>query len=227
MKNIFYLFIILLCVGCEKDSEPLHAGIETRVSGRVYDFDKALPLANQKILIAEYKKKSMHYGSVGSNEDFVGFIDSTYTDVSGNYDFTFKTTGKGDVYKVFLSETFDVMSYSDPYEIKKVGEPQYFEFSGWQLYPQDLKVTTNNLTILPVKIFMRGKPYAIPDLTENNTEVNYRVYVDKNLGQYVSFQREKPDGTTQHFIVEAPATGTTELTQWVITLNDSDFIDQD
>lgn len=230
MKKILCLLIILALAGCEKDSEPLHAGIETRVSGRVYDFSgNAMPLglANQKIKIAEYKKKFMNYGSVGSNEDFVGFIDSTFTDVSGNYDFTFKTTGKGDVYKVVLFETIDVMSYSDAYEIEKVGKPQYFEFSGTQLYPQDLKVTGNNLMILPVKVFVRGKPYPIPDLTQNNTEVTYRVYVDKNSGQYLSFQRNKPNGKTQQFIVESPATGTTELTQQIITLNDSDFIDQD
>jgi hypothetical protein len=227
MKNIFYLCIVLLCIGCEKDPEPVRGGVETQVSGRIYDNINDLPLAGQKIKIAEYKTKYMNYGSVGSNEDFIGFIDSTYTDVSGNYDFIFKTTGNGNVYRVMYFETEDVRSYEEPFEIEKIGEPQHFDFFGLQLYPQDLKIITTDLSIVPVEIYVKGKPYIIPDLTESNVEVTRRIYVDKNSVYNVNFQRRKPDYSMQDFKLEFPATGTTEITQQNITIHDSDFVDRE
>lgn len=229
MKNIFYLFLVLLlCMGCE-DPEPMHAGVETTVSGRIYDYENQLPLGGQKIVIKEYMK-SQNYGAIAPNYDFKGNIDSTYTDVNGNFNFTFKTTGRGNAYKVFYEETEDVSLYSDVVEIEKkdLGVPvDLYYLSGTQLYPLTLKITPNNLSGLPIKIkaFFPAKPFILDNITENNVAVTRNLYVDKNTQTSLQFVMLLPAYVEKRYSVKLPATGTTTPEMQTIELNEENFVD--
>ncbi|MHA3789863.1 peptidase associated/transthyretin-like domain-containing protein [Flavobacterium hauense] len=228
MKNLLYLFIILLCVGCEKDPEPLHAGIETPVSGRIYDSANELPLSGQKIIVEEYMK-TQNYGAITPNYDFKGSIDSTYTDSNGYFDFTFKTTGKGNCYRIIFEPAEDVQNNSDIFEINKrdLKTPAKIDFSGTQLYPLVLKIIPDNLSILPVNITtgFSAKPYSLPDITQNNVAATRYLYVDKNSNISLRLVVVYPEYDEKYYNLTLPPVNSTAPPEQSIHLNDSDFVD--
>lgn len=224
MKNIFYLFIVLICIGCE-DPEPLRGGIETAVNGRIYDYSNALPLAGQKVVIKEYMK-TQNVGAISPNFDFKGNIDSTYTDAEGNFNFTFKTTGKGNNYRVTYESTEDVYINSDFFEIDKPGQAVALpNLSGIQLYPLSLKIIPNNLSAFPINITTLSpiKPYVFEDITQN-TAVARQLYVDKNSKTQLRFVFWE-SGNEKHYNAELPATGSAIPAEQTIELNATDFVD--
>lgn len=218
MKNIFYFFAVLLLVGCTDD--PVAAGIETPISGRIFDTTNNVPLGGQKVVVREYKKKFVADG--GTIYDLIASIDSTYTNEDGFYNLKFKTTGNGHSYKVH----FEAGEYAYGYdfaEIEKLGEAGVFNLSGLQLYPMTLKVTLNNLSTVPVEIFPGVKRYGFAPLTQNNAENSVLVPVDKNGTTTIDFARTTATGEREFYSVILPATNTSGLTETSITINDSDF----
>lgn len=95
MKNVF-LFTICLLIFCNCEDVTEH-NIETTVSGVVFDSTSQLPISNYKIKVGEYNKRLV---GIMWKPQFIQFLDSTYTNTSGYYSITFKTSGKGDYYQL-------------------------------------------------------------------------------------------------------------------------------
>lgn len=228
MKNIFLFFVFLLCMGCDKDREPISAGVETPLNGKVFDYSNELPLVNQKVVVEEYIK-THSFGAVAPNYDFKGRIDSTYTDNNGYFDFRFTTTGNGNFYRVVFEPTQDVQNNSDTFDIDKkdLGIPYQHNFSGIQLYPLTLKIMPKDLNALPVKVStdFPSKPFWLDNINENNVEVTRHMYVDKNSKVSLQFIMILPPYDEKYYFVEFPAFGTTTPAEQYIELDNIDFID--
>lgn len=101
MKNLIFLFVIVLTLtSCSKDdTDLLSEGIETRITGRITDFNNS-PISNVKLKVMEYKSTSSSWSLYGNFPDFIQDITSSETNANGEYDFTFKTSGKGNIYQI-------------------------------------------------------------------------------------------------------------------------------
>jgi hypothetical protein len=226
MKKLYYIFIILTLFSCEKDN--ISGGIETRVSGKLTDYYN-IPITNAKMKVGEYKFKPNSVN--GGFDSFQKWIDSSYTNQNGEYDFKFKTSGQGTSYKLFLenspAETQQrYWSLLDPVSITNIGKS--FNFSTNQLanlYNCDITITMNNLTVFP--IFIEHDTTfnsATPEINSNATYIK-RIYIIKYNAQTLNFYRTKPNGINQKAIFNFPASNLATLTTQNITLNDTDFVD--
>ena len=153
MKNLIYLFSFLIFISCEK--ENIQSGIQTKVSGKLTNYDGE-PIVNSKVRIGEFKNKFVSDG--GSTDYFSKYVDSTLTNINGEYDITFKTTGEGSSYRLILENSPNDQSYYgfyDSVEIKNLGNPFVFNYNQFtKLYPSDITfITIFWLVALPV-IFM-------------------------------------------------------------------------
>ncbi|WP_442845682.1 hypothetical protein [Leeuwenhoekiella sp. H156] len=225
---IKYLSILPLVffLACEDSFEP--AGIETRVFGRVYDDANELPIANQKLLVSEWN--SVPQFSPGPNDDFVQYLDSTYTDINGYYELTFTTTGKGDLY--FLEYEYDESYwnfYQSRVEIQNLGtDTTEVNYNFLHLYPVNLRITlAPDVENLPIRISPYFTNFRSTDwLTEVDKQYTRTILTDKNREERIRFIRTKSDGKNyQEFNYSLPATNTTELTEFEIYISNDDFVD--
>lgn len=227
MKKIYYLFFgVFALSGCEAcNDKPLPAGIETKVHGNVYDFSNAIPVSNQEIKVGEYIGKFA--GEYGFHYYFIQWVDSTSTDLNGNYDFIFKTSGKGSKYKLELEHAKDMWSFNSPYKnIDNIGKSFHADFDMLHLFLVKLKITLNNVDYLPIRPDFSSYNYTtIPNIQNNNTEEIREIFVNKNSSFTIKFYRTKPDGKGQIASFNFPATNSTNPIEIPITLNNSDFID--
>lgn len=226
MKKIYCFFIIITLFSCEKDTIP--EGLETRVFGTLTDY-YGIPITNAKMKVGEYKFKPNSVN--GGFDTFQKWIDSSYTNQNGAYDFTFKTSGKGTSYKLILenspTETQQrYWSLLDPIYINNIGKS--FNFSTNQLanlYPCDVTITMNNLTVFPIFIAHDTTfNSATPEINSNATHIK-RIYIIKYNTQTLNFYRTKPNGVNQKAIFSFPASNAATITTQNITLSDTDFID--
>jgi hypothetical protein len=226
MKSKFLLLALLICfISCEKDN--IQEGKVTRVYGKLTDYYD-IPITNGKMKVGEYKFKP---NSVNGGFDFFQkWIDSSYTNQNGEYDFTFKTSGNGTSYKIILEDSpiteQRFWSLMDPVDITNIGGS--FNFSTNQLanlYPCDVTINLNNITILPIEIWHETTFNSnIPEINSNTTYVK-RIYVIKYNSQTLIFYRTKPNGVRQKAIFTFPASNSTNTTTQNITLNETDFVD--
>lgn len=226
MKKIYCFLIIITLFSCEKD--PIPEGLETRVFGTLTDY-YGIPVTNAKMKVGEYKFEPNSVN--GGFDTFQKWIDSSYTNQNGAYDFTFKTTGQGTSYKLILenspTETQQrYWSLLDPVSIANIGKN--FNFSTNQLailYPCDITITMNNLSVFP--IFIEHDTTfnsATPEINTNATYIK-RIYIIKYNVQTLNFYRTKPNGVNQKAVFSFPASNTAATTTQNITLSDTDFID--
>lgn len=226
MKQLFYFLMTLTLLSCEKENIP--GGIETRVYGKLTDFYN-IPITNAKMKVGEYKFKSNSVN--GGFDHFQKWIDSSYTDQNGAYDFKFKSSGQGTSYKLILenspAETQQrYWSLMDLIPINNIGKS--FNFSTNQLanlYPCDVTINLNNLTVFPIYISHDTTfNFGTPEINSNTTYIK-RIYIIKYNSQTLNFYRVKPNGINQKAIFTFPASEVATITTQNITLNDSDFID--
>lgn len=231
MKNrILHLsvpvFLLFLTLSCSNDDSKVTAGIETRVFGRVYDNWNDLPVANQKLTISEWN--SVPQWSPGPNDDFIQFLDSTYTDANGYYDMTFRTTGRGDLYFIEYEFNDSIMTYNqDRVEIEQLGTDTEVNYNFLHLYPVTLKITlAPDVEYLSIRIAPEYTFFTSPDwLTETNVEYSKTIFTNKNTDQNIRFFRTKPDGHYQTATFTLPATNTTLVTEFEVYITNDDFTD--
>tara|TARA_B110001450_G_C17484023_1_gene425436 strand:+ start:93 stop:806 length:714 start_codon:yes stop_codon:yes gene_type:complete len=234
-KRIFILNLILVFTffqSCEDLQEP--SGIETRVFGRMYDNQNQLPLTNHKLRIGEY---NLIPGSGSApNIEFIQYVDSTLTDLDGYYDFTFSTSGQGDRYKLEVDFDFDTYATNDGNFFGLLNQEYHTEIENLEVdtelnyeilfvFPVNIKITLDSdVQFLPIRI---QKPYyrATNNLTETGIEITRLFYVDKNSNWEIILRRTKSDGQNQRVIMEMPATNSSDLTEFEISINDNDFED--
>lgn len=230
-KNLPYFLLQMIALGffisCSSDDFKENSGIETRVFGRAYDHVNNIPVVNKKLIISEWN--SVPQVSPGPNEDFIQFLDSTYTDEEGYYDFTFTTSGQGDVYYIDYEYEVDIWSYyKDRVEIENLGADNEVDYNFQYFYPVDLKITLqDDHILLPVTVRPRlGRSLSDSnEFTETNVTYTYRVLTSKVHSQEINFTRRTSEGTFQRATFILPPANTTELTEFEIFVSEEDYVD--
>jgi hypothetical protein len=238
MRNKLLLFVLLFTLmGCEKDTVLIKSGIETRVFGKIKDYH-AKPISNLKIKVAEYKVTNT--GSyIVSYEDyeFIKWVDSTNTDTNGNYDFVFKTSGKGNYYRLFFSEGTkenEPQVIWDPFfidithssnDMTYIGKEFEYNTNNFiELYPCQITFKVNNLQTLPITPSHEWTyTYNLKSITANGTSVQ-TIYIQKYLKETVNLYRTK-NGNIQSATYEFPASNIEGVTYQTISVEETDFTD--
>lgn len=220
MKKIILLLIIpILFFCCDKD-DALDAGIQTKVYGNIYDIPNDIPFVNLKLKIAEYKTVAQ---GLGTSYEFIKYVDSTLTDSEGNYDFTFRTSGLGDYYRLFVVEDIDIWTYQyDAVPIYNIGGENNWDLDFLHLYPVNLIITLNNMEYTPVYVNAFIFPF-IEEIEIANGEVNRILYTDKNTDTPINFRRVISYSIQEDYPVTVPASNTTETVNFSINIENSDF----
>ncbi|AUC75673.1 hypothetical protein [Olleya sp. Bg11-27] len=217
-RIVLLLTIACLLLSCNKD-DALDEGIETKVFGRIYDTPNDIPFENLKLKIAEYKTDP---DGLFVSYDFVQFLDSTYTDSNGNYDFTFETSGAGNYYRLFVEEDIDIWTYLYDAVPIEIGLDNKWDFDFLHLYPVNLLITLNNIEYTPVHI----NSYIYPHLESieiTNSEIIRTLYTDKNTDTQINFRRETTPNVFENYSVIVPASNTIESINFSINIENSDF----
>ena len=225
MKRI--ILIVLVAVGLSAcDEENLPKDISTTVHGVLSD-PLGLPIVNASVRVAEYNKRFVSDG--GAQDEFVGFVGSTVTNASGEYQLTFTTTGNGDTYKLILENSPQDQSYIgyyDPVEIENIGGDFNFSYNSFfLLYPCQITIQPDVLEHFPIFIYhetTRSSPN--PEITSNETFLK-TIYISHYSEQTVQFSRVKTDGTAQIAVFTFGASNSQNPTMQNIVLAERNFID--
>ncbi|WET01112.1 hypothetical protein [Flavobacterium sp. YJ01] len=237
MKNILILFVLSLSfVSCCKDPVLIKSGIETRVFGKLTDY-RDTPISDLKIKIAEFKVTNNGFFMSSADYEFMGWIDSTYTNTRGNYDFVFKTTGKGNFYRLFIGEEAkrtEPRILSDPFflditeisnDMKYIGKE--FEFNSTNLlwrYPCIVTFKVDNVETFPLLAYRDPTDYSVTyNFTANGT-FEGRFYIQLYYKEIISVNRRK-NGVLQSAKYEFPPSNVETTTFQTITVKEADFKD--
>lgn len=238
MKNTVILFALLFSlVSCDKDPILIKSGIETKVNGKITD-DHDVPISNLIVKVGEYKvTTSGSYLVSYKDREFIKWADSTYTDSNGNYDFVFKTSGKGNFYQLsFGKETkdnepqvlwraFTVDITKDINDLNYIGKQ--FEFNSKnliRLYPCEVTFKINNVTTFPIEPNHGLTNVGNLSTITANGDLKKTLYIDKYTKQIVNFYRTK-NGILQHASYEFPASNIEGITYQTISVEETDFKD--
>lgn len=236
MKKTLILFALLLSLtSCCYDPVLIKSGIETRVFGKLTDYRDA-PISDLKIKVAEFKVTTTGFLS-SSEYEFIGWVDSTYTNATGNYDFVFKTSGKGNFYRLNIGEEAKrtepkILSYpfflditESSNDMKYLGKE--FEFNSinllW-LYPCIVTFKTDNVETFPLLAYRDPTDYSVTyNFTANGT-FEGRLYIQRYAKEIISVNRRK-NGVLQSAKYEFPASNVETTTFQTITVKEADFKD--
>lgn len=237
MKNKLLLFVLLfILMGCRKDAVLIKSGIQTKVFGKLTDYrDK--PISNLKIKVGEFKVTNNSAFDITQDYEFIQDVDSAYTDDKGNYNFIFKTSGKGNFYRLYFGENtkknepqviwepffIDITYISN--DMKFIGkEFEYNTINLIELYPCQITFKTNNLSTFPMTpIHNLTYSFNLDQITANGTSVQ-TIYIQKYLKETVNLNRFK-DGVIQSATYEFPASNVEGITYQTITVEEADFKD--
>ena len=233
MKKLFVMLVItfsLIC--CDKDDPAmLSAGIETRISGKITDFNDS-PISNVKLKVMEYKSSSGSWSSNGNFLDFVQDIASNETNTNGEYDFTFKTSGKGNIYQIEIqpspSNEQKYCNCCHSGNISSIGSHFIFNYNQLiKLYPCDVTVNLNNVSDFPFEVYHETVYNSSNNLTNiiSNTQVNKRIYISKYEPQKLNISRIKLNGIKQVATYTFPPSNVETPTLQNIIINEIDFKD--
>jgi len=228
MKKLIYIYLIIfLFTSCECERDPIDAGVVSTVSGNAYDLENTIPVQNIKIKVAEYKF-NFAIGTGGS-DTFIRWIDSTYTNVNGDYNLSFTSSGLGDSYKLIADGTNTIRSFNSLIDITNIGGENVFDLHFLHLYPVNLVITVNNILDIPIRISCNYN-YGLDDIDQSNGMFNRLLYLNKNIDNEVIFQIDTdlnnsyPDNSDlKQYRVAIPATNSTSVVDFPITLTDADF----
>ena len=208
----------ILFSGCEDD--PLPQGIDSSVSGNVSDTWNSTPFVNLKLKVAEYKK---HPSSINTSYEFIKWVDSSYTDSNGDYNFSFTTSGQGDHYRLHVEETPDIWTYYyDALEIENIGGSNLRDLDFLHLYPTNLIITLNNLEYTPIRIDVETFS-DLENILIANGQVQRLFYSNKNTNDEITFRMKNSNDEYLNYTIVIPASQTTDLQNYEIILNNSDF----
>ncbi|MFB3389290.1 hypothetical protein [Flavobacterium sp. LAR06] len=236
MRNKLLLVLLFALMGCKKDAVLIKSGIETRAFGKLTDYrDK--PISNLKVKVGEFKiTNSGSYIVSYDDYEFIDWVDSTYTNTEGNYDSVFKTSGKGNFYRLFFSERtkekepqviwdpffIDITESSN--DMKYIGKE--FEFNTVnliELYPCQITFKVNLQTFPITPSHNLTYPSNLKNIMGNGTSVQ-TIYIQKYLKETFNLYRTK-NGKIQSTTYEFPASNVEGITYQSITVEESDFKD--
>ena len=222
MKNYYLLIAMFLILSCDRDDRKIDAGITTSVSGKISE-QAGDPIPNAKIMIGEY----VYYKHF---DKLVKWIDSTTTDVNGNYQKTFTSTGNGDFYKLVIkSSPVTEQKYfgenENGVEITNIGSNFIYDNNRmFNLYPCDVTFNTQDISVFPLLI-NHGTTNTFQDdsyFIYEKGSVLKRLYRTKNYNEPLFILRSV-DNKRQMAKVILPATNSNQNTTQNVVLKESDF----
>lgn len=233
MKKKLLLLAITFILSCCSNDEPeaLTEGIETRVSGRITDF-KNSPISNVKLKVKEYKSTGSSWSLYGNLPDFIQDIEFSETNANGEYNFTFKTSGKGNIYQLEIQPSpISEQKYSNcchSERITTIGTTFIFNYNELtKLYPCDVTINVNNVSDFPFQVYHEttfNPNNNSSDIVSNN-QVIRRIYISKYSPQKLYINRIKSNGIKQVATYTFSASNVESLTVQSITIKESDFKD--
>lgn len=159
MKLLVGIIVLILMSECEGPVEPTFAGIDSSVSGKIIALDKDGEIngaENIKVRIAEYLAYNNTFPNPTTYE-FIQFVDSSYTNDQGVYDFSFTTTGSGSDYFLEIEKPDNLYFYFfSRYEIEDIGSNNILEdISSKILYPIEFMINSSEVESYPLTISNR------------------------------------------------------------------------
>ncbi|MCX2838191.1 hypothetical protein OQ279_08480 [Salinimicrobium sp. MT39] len=219
MRKIFIIVLAGILWSC--DGDPIEAGVVTTIEGRIYDRQNELPFENLKIKVAEYKT---HQKSIYMHTEFIQWIDSTYTDQNGDYLLEFETSGRGDLYQFHVESRPNMWDYNNgTFDIPYIGKNSNIDLGLLHLFPVKLVIEMNDIGHLPVTVNPRFYQ-DVEDINTGSGTVERTIFADKNSDNTVYFSRRLTPNDYEGYTAVIPATHTTELANYNLTLNNSDFV---
>lgn len=218
MRKICFILLTGILLSC--DGDPIDKGVETTIEGRIYDKQNDIPFDHLKIKIAEYK---IHRSGIYTNREFIQWIDSTYTDQYGEFYLKFETSGRGDYYQFHVEDKPYIWDYHQSvFEIPYIGKSLSLDLDLLHLYPINLVIEMKDIQHLPVSLNLRHYQ-DLEDVKTGSGTVEINIYADKNSDTEVKFRRKIATSEYEQYSVIIPATNTSELINYNLTLNNSDF----
>jgi len=221
MTKYLVFTIFLLSFTCEVE-HPIPAGLETNVSGKVLNYDNT-PVANAKILIAEYKSDL-------GNLTLVRYVDSTVTNLNGEYKMKFKTSGgtryylaidnyNGD-YTYYYNYGYDINDPNDLVEIGNIGNNFVYNFFVTKLYPCDVTINTSGIKHFPIYVYQDA--FLKETEITSNTSIVKRIYIDGiQSEEQLIFSR---NGGLESAVINFPVIYSNGLFKQNITIHETDFL---
>ncbi|HEA19830.1 MAG TPA: hypothetical protein ENH87_02805 [Pricia antarctica] len=220
-KNLIYILTCfsLLIISCEED--PIPADIKTLIFGKIYDSTNTIPIVNEKVKLAEYSTKGTF---AGTNYIFKGFIDSTRTDINGDYNLPFITTGNGNKYQIQLdfNEQVHIPNLVEFIRDENIGNREELNFEGLRLYPVDLRVIFTDEITQEINVYKQFPERLIDPIPPSTQNTLRRIWIDKNVVNEINFQIGTTSPYLNHFI-EIPINNTTELYEYEVEISSTDF----
>lgn len=194
MKNICLLLLALsLLTSCK--FEPVEPNIKTTVSGRVYDEWNKLPYTNFKLRMAEYM---MQRAGVATTFTFIQFLDSTTTDANGNYAITFRTSGKGNHYRL----EYDLKgNYAHAYENHteiKIGEAIQQDLDFQRTVTLKARILVHDNPAPPLRARTAGHKWYNHEIHGQNNDTLTHLQVSRNTTNEIVFSINKQPGFGFH-----------------------------
>ncbi len=164
---VWRLLSSLVLLSCGEEA-VLPLGLNTEISGEVngrWERD-VFPMENIKIVIAEYRRES-HFPYAANT--FIGYVDSTYTKMKGDYSITFPTSGKAGTYKIFFESTNEFWTgyYVSEVDDDLIGTVFSKDIIGLIRKPITVIVDAEDLVQFPVQILTGG--HHVESCCSNNT----------------------------------------------------------
>jgi hypothetical protein len=220
-KNLIYILTCfsLLIISCEED--PIPADIETLVFGKIYDSTNDIPIVNEKVKLAEYSTQGTF---AGTNYIFKGFIDSTTTDINGDYNLPFSTTGNGNKYQIQLdfNEQVHIPNLVEFIQDESIGNQEELNFEGLRLYPVDLRVIITDEITQEINVYKQFPERLIDPIPPSTQNLIRRIWIDKNVVNEINFRIGNSSPFLNHFI-EIPINNTTEPYEYEVEISSTDF----
>lgn len=198
-KNYLLLFSLLFLVfSCE---DVIEENIQTNIKGQFIDIKNNEPIQNLKVRIAEYNY--MFRGAFVPQEiDFIGYVDSTLTNINGEYILDFTTSGKGDAYYLDFNGLDDKYYVGDlgsnvwgPYyrekKIDKLGGHQEMVFDCRFYYYMKTRIIIKDNPFPPLNILIKDVRndvlYAAASVHGVNNDTILYIPVVKNSTNLLRF----------------------------------------
>lgn len=181
-KIVSVIFFCILFIGCN-DPDPIVKGINTNVYGKLSDFNDK-PVVNAKVKVGEYRFERNYTN--GGMDYFNRWIDSTYSNENGNYQFNFTTTGNGTSYKLVFDNP-DVeaeqtyLAYEDVTDIEPLGKD--FEFNSknfYNLYTCEVDLDLQEVTQFPIYVDHYTTRYDFLIKIPKTDNYKLKIYIVKD-----------------------------------------------
>ncbi|WP_025609558.1 hypothetical protein [Pontibacter actiniarum] len=220
MKNIFLIILALsLLTGCKL--EPVEPNIETTVSGKVYDSWNKLPITDFKLRVAEYMKVR---AGEGFTYNFIQFLDSTYTDADGNYAMAFRTSGKGNHYRVEYDRQRNFAYPYEGYTEIKAGEDNQLDYDFQRAVTLRARVIVHDNPAPPLAVgTARQKWYNEKIYGVNNDTVTYMQVIRNSTNEIVFSIHEQPSYRFHSEYIEVGDVALSDTVEHVFEIYPAEF----